>query len=376
MKSTYEKQDENTVDRRKDYRMKPSQATKPLHAAPVAPATTTVVGDRAVYWRTHGSSIDRIKELARGELTVGEMRAAWDYRAEGLSAEAARKIIRAWADHRPWVIEKRGKNKARGLWTATDNGSCRFVLLAARRREDQRIARDNLARLLVDASPAKWMAGKLDWQNNLLVLPLPDGGCVATERCEDVEWDDRRHWPTSREVTYSSTCYSPSGATVGKVDHDRRGAWQARVLVALGLVTPEHTADRRDMPRRLHPACAITGEHVVDCMSVARRTVAGATVDYVAFGDGVAYHAYTVRDSIVGLRRKLALRAAKADGKALSADIAARTWGFCRPGLAEFASASGLSLDGEYLVDEVKARINDSIRERFGDELRVAGLIP
>ncbi|MFZ4394563.1 MAG: hypothetical protein ACOYOU_02935 [Kiritimatiellia bacterium] len=327
--------------------------------------------DRKQFWLSNGTTVQAIKSLPRNP-SAKSVKAVWDYKAKGLTIDEARKLIeRHTTGTNPhgtggWL---RGTRKDRAEIKHDDG---RYLMMMQKRRQGQK----KLANYLADASAATWMEGQMDWQNTRLVLPLPDGGCVVTERHEDTTWSKNRHWPTSRNVSYLSTRFAASGDTVGNsFPHDRRNGWHGRVLLALGLIDPSVLANRRDMARRLNPTCEIRHEHRVGEYVLAHRCVADVFVDVVASdSEGTAFHEADAKSAIAGLRRKAALKSARPTGTVLSASIAHQKWGFCRQGLAEFAQATGLSINEEYTVNEVKDRLTDDIRHWFAKDLKTAGL--
>jgi hypothetical protein len=321
------------------------------------------------FWEARGTTIRAIKSLPRNP-SANQIRVVWDYRAQGLTVDQAREVIAGHSakvtnpSHGPggWM---RGKRKQRGEYHPATG---KYVASVESRRK--------IAGLLHGASAAEWIEGRMDWRLSEIVLPLPNGGCVVTERHESATWGKHRHWPTSREVWYTSTRLSRSGYEIGKpIRHDRTSGWHGRVLVGLGLLNPSRIDDKSDMARRLNPACAVLHDHHVGQYVVAHRCVAGAKVDVVASAaDGTAYHADDAATAISGLRRKLLLKSARSSGKLISSKIASKRWGFCEQGMFEFAEATGLSLEDQYTLDEVRARVTPEIRARFADDLAIAGI--
>jgi hypothetical protein len=323
------------------------------------------------FWVDHGTTVKAIKLLPNNP-AANDVRAVWDYRAEGLTVDGARQVITKYTrTTNPYGSGgyQRGRRKHRG---DVEHHEGRYLRMMQQRIE----LKSKLAELLKVASTSEWIEGNMDWRNTVIILPLPDGGCVVTTRHEHTQWTENRHWPTSREVTYSSRRLSASGSDVGdSYQHDRRGGWHGRVLVALGLLQQSHVDDRTDMARRLNPACDIRHEHHVGNYTLAQRCVAGSSLDVVASApDGTAFHASDASEAVTGLRRKLSLKSARLSGSILSARIARNKWGFCLPGLKEFSEATGLSLDDEYTIDEVRQRVTDEVRELFAGDLAIAGI--
>jgi hypothetical protein len=381
-------------DRRKEVTMT-KQSTTPPTETPIASTND------AAFWCAHGTTIDRVKALRVG--SAAEIRSAWDYRAEGLTIDSARTLLGAhvragaWrcgpihpaanvaaADaaraaiaegHRDW------RNSESSLPVLNREANAGRILAALAHRRQLRA--DRAAMIAACESPAAWLSTSLTWEHSWIGLVLPDGRILRTDRHESVTWDSRgkHHWPDSRTTSYRSRLLPADPCSgVGNFGpesyHDQRGDWRSRVLVALGLVTEAQIRDRADFAARLHPACTVNAGHALpDGTRIRERSLLGVRVDTVAQSpDGTCFHGPSAAAAVAGLARKLRHAAAAARGELLSAGVAETRWGFCRDGLAEFAEAAGIDLDGEYTVEEIKAVVTPEIRNRFERDLALAGI--
>lgn len=233
-------------------------------------------------------------------------------------------------------------------------------------------------------SPADWIAKTLAWNNPRMDLLLADGRRISTTRNESVEWDSsgKSHWPTSRSVSYCTKLVRADGEALPaseqkSVSHDARGNWRARVLVELGLLDKKTTESKNNMHLRLTPSCTAHDSHKLsDGTQIGERLLCGTRVDYYArtADSTLAFHAATVADAVAGLQRKKIHAEAAQCGELLTAEVAKSRWGFCLPGIREFAEATGLDTSGEYVTEEIKAVITPEIRTRFGRDLAIAGI--
>ncbi len=318
-------------------------------------------------WILNGTTVDAIRSVRGG--TADQIRAVWDYRAHGMTIDQAHAYIVSHCRRGSW----RNCPQARGIDTTVQPG--RIAAMAAERRR----LRDQIAEYARQSvGPAAWLAARLTWALPAVSLALPDSRVLRTVRHESVDWGDRRNaaWPEHRQVTYETTVHDPARPRdrTATVSHDLRGDWRSRVLQSLGLAD---CRDRGLMTVRLHPACTLAREHdLADGTRIYRRSLLGLPVDVVATTPdrGVAFHAATVAEAVAGLARKQRRAEAAARGELLTAAAAEDRWGFCRAGLAEFAAAAGLDMDGEYTVEEVKAACTPEVRARFGRDLAVAGI--
>jgi len=62
-------------------------------------------------------------------------------------------------------------------------------------------------------------------------ISCQNGSLLELERHEEVEWDQRRkrHWPTSKKVTYTARYISAKGDILHELDFSRRGKWLDRI---------------------------------------------------------------------------------------------------------------------------------------------------
>jgi len=357
--------------------------------------------DDAAFWRAHGTTIDRILEVQPA--SAAQIRTAWDYRAEGLTIDQARETIAAHVRRGAYRHEREvraanvaaadaaraaiaeghtdWRNSESSLPDLNRDRTEGRILAALAHRRDLRAKRAEM--LAACEPPAAWLSARLAWDYTWLGLVLPDGRILRTDRHEDVTWDSRgkHHWPDSRSTYYRSRLLpsnpvAPLDNFAPQANHDQRGDWRSRVLVALGLVPESQIRDRADLAARLHPACTVsTGHALPDGTRIRERSLLGIRVDMVAQSpDGTCFHAPTAAEAVTGLARKLRHAAAAARGELLSADVAETRWGFCRSGLSEFAEAAGIDLDGEYTVEEIKAVVTPEIRQRFERDLALAGI--
>jgi hypothetical protein len=332
------------------------------------PTTTTTPDNQ--YWIAQGTTIELIR--AREGNTATEIRAAWDYRAVGLTVDQAREEI---ARH----CRRGAHRRARRQPGATTPSEGRIIALQINRRYARARRADEISRLT--ETPAQWLAWRPSWDAAWSSFPLPSGQYLRTERRERAEWGRKNgHYPTHTEVSYITTLLVSDGAHADRdrvVSHDGRGDWRTRVLVELGLVSQSLSDDRSDMPLRLSRSCEARDRHSLpDGTIIGERLLCGSRVDYYASSADrkTAFHAETVADAVAGLVRKQRVAAAAAAGELLTAQVAHERWGFCLPGLREFASATGLSVDGEYLLEDVRAVVTPDIRARFESDLALAGV--
>lgn len=116
-------------------------------------------------------------------------------------------------------------------------------------------------------------------------------------------------------------------------------------------------------------------------------TMGKYTVGVVAYDEqrDIHYHADTKEDAIAGLKDKLAKieqerqRVAMESKNVITADMAHSRWGFCWPGMTEFAQAIGFDLGGAYTVaqlrEAVKSLHDRSIVRKYRRELEIAKII-
>lgn len=94
-------------------------------------------------------------------------------------------------------------------------------------------------------------------------------------------------------------------------------------------------------------------------------TMGKYTVGVVAYDEqrGIHYHADTKEAAIAGLNDKIAKmeaeekRAAMEANAVLTANLAHNRWGFCWPGMTEFANAIGFDLNGSYTVAQLREAV-------------------
>ena len=327
------------------------------------PDTTTRAD---LYWLARGTTLTAIRALPR-KASAAAILAAWDYRAAGLIVDQARAEI---AEHTPRHSYRQRRHQ-RGQWEPRHDQGLIWHMMLHRREERTQHA----ARIAAAVAPAAWLSWRPAWDSCIRALSLPGGLLLRTVRDEVCEWGRKRgNWPTSRSTSYRTTLHrGDRGEISAAVQHDGRGDWRARVLAELHLARPVRDAT---LPMRMHPCCRMSRAHALaDGIQVARRTLAGAPVDVVAWAaDGTTYHADDVRAAIAGLARKRALAAGRSTGYTLSVELAHDRWGFCRRGLAEFAAAVCLDAAAEYSRSEVAAALTPEARDTYAREIATAGL--
>lgn len=105
-------------------------------------------------------------------------------------------------------------------------------------------------------------------------------------------------------------------------------------------------------------------------------------VGYVAVDGDIAYHAYTKKEAIEGLERKIRLINAEAEKDAkttYTADKLNARFGFCYQGMSEFCDAVGLDIEGRYSVKELKEAIKThdckDVMRKYAKELKAIKLV-
>jgi len=264
--------------------------------------------NQALFWAAHGTTIDKVRAVKGG--SASEIRAAWDYRAEGLTIDAARKII---SDHtRPasagghqGYLQRRIKSARKAFFSGGDKGAFfysatsgggKYLYMQRNKRAAAAAVAEKAAK---SETPAAWLVAKLTWDNPYICLAIPGGCVLETSRHERAEWGRKNgHYPTKTEVTYTTTLHHASGDAKNavKISHDCRGDWRTRVLSELALAIPQKT----DMHIRLHPCCEIKQRHVCCDFKIGERLLVGRRVDFYAEKGGIAFHAETVREAAGG----------------------------------------------------------------------------
>lgn len=121
----------------------------------------------------------------------------------------------------------------------------------------------------------------------------------------------------------------------------------------------------------------------VNGYQIYKQTIGKYTIGHVAY-DAVTdahYHDYTIEDAVQGLTSKIekATQDKIADAKQIvTADYAHKRWGFCFPGMTEFAEAAGLDINGSYSIAELKKatqNVSRDIKVKYSRELKTAKLI-
>jgi len=121
----------------------------------------------------------------------------------------------------------------------------------------------------------------------------------------------------------------------------------------------------------------------VNGYQIYKQTIGKYTIGHVAY-DAVTdthYHDYTIEDAVQGLTSKIEKAAQDkiADAKQIvTADYAHKRWGFCFPGMTEFAEAAGLDINGSYSIAELKKAtqyVSRYIKVKYSRELKIAKLI-
>jgi hypothetical protein len=182
------------------------------------------------------------------------------------------------------------------------------------------------------------------------------GGWIATAwQEEEKDWSfyskawHRSHGPkvtiTGRFVRFTS----PTGKKVKTVELDGwRGNWQAKALLASGLVKPK----KGQMHLRLNEAFDIKIVEKRREYKLYERTLKGEHVDYCLVSPlGMTYHAESFAACLKGLKRKRRAQRRKS-AATISWDFC-RGLGFCKEGIKEFCSVFGFSLGESYTPKEV-----------------------
>lgn len=121
----------------------------------------------------------------------------------------------------------------------------------------------------------------------------------------------------------------------------------------------------------------------VNGYQIYKQTIGKYTIGHVAY-DAVTdthYHDYTIEDAVQGLTSKIEKTTQDkiADAKQIvTADYAHKRWGFCFPGMTEFAEAAGLDINGSYSIAELKKatqNVSRDIKVKYSRELKTAKLI-
>lgn len=116
-------------------------------------------------------------------------------------------------------------------------------------------------------------------------------------------------------------------------------------------------------------------------------TMGKYTVGVVAYDEqrDIHYHAATKEEAIAGLTKKIekieadSERIAMEGASLLTASKAHDLWGFCYPGMTEFANSIGLDIDGTYTVGQLREAVGKltdrSVVRKYHRELVTAKII-
>ena len=147
-------------------------------------------------------------------------------------------------------------------------------------------------------------------------------------------------------------------------------AWRGNYLLD-GLVRADILPNNRtQLALRIHPAYELEVERRGRNVTIYRRVLGGALIDYVAARGTVNYHADTAREALSGLRHKARRRPVQR-GKAVTVKLC-RALGFCWPGLRDVCAVTGFDLDGVYSAQEIEqaVRSNWSRLSQYESEFR------
>lgn len=248
----------------------------------------------------------------------------------------------------------------------------------------------------------KYREGTLYTQLNYTTSPL---SCTKDENVlmapyafipvEDVDEDweyyskawHREHGP-KRTVTGREVRVYKYGK--GRIDTIELPKWKPGFMVeivaqVLGLQQPKVEKQLR----KFQPSPWVDVKRSVkrDGIQFYNLTMGKYTVGVVAYDEerDLHYHDDTREAALEGLRKKIdkieadkKLKAMEADA-VLTADYAHNRWGFCWPGMTEFAKAVGFDIDGHYTVAELRKAVSNladrRIVAKYRRELETAKII-
>jgi hypothetical protein len=176
----------------------------------------------------------------------------------------------------------------------------------------------------------------------------------------------------------------------GRIDTIELAKWKPGFMVemvaqVLGLQQPK----MEKQLRKFQPSPWVDVKRSVkrDGVQFYNLTMGKYTVGVVAYDEqrDIHFHADTREAALDGLRKKIdkieadkKLKAMEADA-VLTADYAHNRWGFCWPGMTEFADAVGFDIDGSYTVAQLREAVgklkNKRIIAKYRRELETARII-
>lgn len=329
--------------------------------------------------RLNGTDIGVIKKSGlTHESSAAEILRTWNYREEGLLVLDAREKIREWTK----------KTYSRVYPTEPNNGRITRMseTLKNNRRYHFRGISDikNQPLTKIDGPTPTWDSPTQMWECS--------GRRFITVREESTKWSDNSYYPISSEVSYKTVMLHPDWDTCqcsvdenptygkiwnqdymvsGRVSHDCRGSWRLKILIELGIVKSEWVRGKRHI--QLRPEYSIEEVGSSGDFTIYRRLLGTDVVDFCAAAGKLSYHAGTRQGSIKGLQDKIRVEKNLAPRK-ISYTYCVRHLGFCRIGLRQFCSDTGLDISLDYTLEEIGIAVDRAgCRETYNRELEILG---
>lgn len=229
-------------------------------------------------------------------------------------------------------------------------------------------------------------AGKYD---NVLMYPYS----FVPHEFVDTDWNayskawHRAHGP-KRTVESREVCVYQYGK--GKIKTVELPKWKPGFMVevvaqVLGLQKPKVEKSLRKF--QVSPWVDVKRSVKRNGIQFYNLTMGKYTVGVVAYDEqhDLHYHAETKESALDGLTKKIAKmdadeqRVATEGNAVLTANLAHNRWGFCYPGMTEFANAIGFDVDASYTVGQLREAVSllkdKSIVRKYHRELETAKII-
>ena len=136
-----------------------------------------------------------------------------------------------------------------------------------------------------------------------------------------------------------------------------RGDWLATAVVKAGLAPAKSAAP---MSVRLNKAYDAKIASRRGQVTIWQRTLLVEVADFCATlkrdGKTVTFHAYTPREAVAGLRKKIKAAQLRAEGKIIDRTLINKLH-FCDQGVEEFCRITGIENRGTYTPDQIHAAI-------------------
>jgi hypothetical protein len=356
--------------RQNDLEALTSAETPPGNLACNKPEITKKIGN--IYAQAQALNLipEQARELARIK-SATELRKQWDYRALGMTVDAARCALEK-ASTRP--SRHRQQPHIADAYQYCPRVKRYLKVKAARMQERRKnldlIAMQDEARSLEEINDLTAGFG----YGYGCVVPMGEN-FLLIKRDEHTTWSDRKSWkwPTSRSTEYSLTYISALGDTVASAKLDsRKGDWLGKIGDLFDLQTAKRSAVTQTaamVPVREYRKLNI---HITEL----RLFGLGFSAFCASRGD-THFHASTEREAIIGLARKIkAHQQNLLDDSAVITVDKAKRMGFCSMGINLFRDHLGWQGVRSATAGEIREAIRDIDVTPWTRELVTLGILP